>query len=181
VALPSSTHRRSGRRAAGFTLVELLVVIAILSGMGAVASFGLGRKGQGQGAANLARGLHFALLEARTSAVSDGVQRRVRCTATECFLESATSSGMGVAAAWRDAGDRIRGAGSGRVWSVSVTTDVSGGGSSGGPLSVPKSVIFYPDGSASASTIYVADARAGNRYRLYVYSATGLSRLAEGW
>ena len=43
------------------------------------------------------------------------------------------------------------------------------------------SIVLYPDGSASPGTIYVGDNMAANRYRIYVYSATGLSRLAEGW
>ena len=158
-----------------------MITVLILGGLGTAASFSLGRRGHGQGAANLARGLHFALLEARTSAVADGVQRRVRCSSTECFLEVATSPGMATAAAWRGGGDRIRGAGTGLVWQVSTTTDVVGGTTLGAVLVAPKSVVFYPDGSATPSTVYVADARGGNRYRLYVYSATGLTRLAEGW
>ena len=42
---------------------------------------------------------------------------------------------------------------------------------------------FKPDGTATASTIYVADTAAttGHKYKIYVYPGTGLSRLVSNW
>ena len=72
--------RRPRRRANGFTLPELMAVVAIVGVMGAVAMATLNGASSGQNAAALARSLQFAMMNARSSALSDGAQHRLSCT-----------------------------------------------------------------------------------------------------
>jgi prepilin-type N-terminal cleavage/methylation domain-containing protein len=190
--------RRRPRRAKGFTLPEIMAVVAIVGVLGAVAMATLNGATSGQNAASLARSLEFAMMNARSSALSDGTQRRLNCTlsasgawASYCDVEKLCLAGMnpvtsGCSPAWNRQ-VRIPFGSHATVWNVTDTTDYAANNAGSTQVSgVSKMVTFYPDGSADTTgkTVYVADtngANKGNQFKIYVYSATGMSRLVNLW
>ena len=168
-------------RANGFTLIEMMAVVAIFGFAASAAAVSMADTGRGQSSASLARGIQYALLEARPSAISDGHQRRLTCTASSCTLQIAPSSGMGTVTTWNAAGDRIYVGKRAYVWAIRSSTDVGTTNPGAGPISSTSNVIAYPDGTASASTVYVCDTNSQAKYKVYVYSATGMARLVGGW
>jgi prepilin-type N-terminal cleavage/methylation domain-containing protein len=179
--------RRRARRS-GFTLVELMTVVAIVALMGAIAMATMGGVGNGQNPAALARSLQFAMMGARTAALSDGFQHRLECVAqtvnSYCLVEKAGQAGMGAPTSWTQEA-RINAGSHAIIWNITAQTDV-------GPQTptqvtgVSEYVTFYPDGSAdpTGKTIYVADSagtNTANHYKVYVYSATAMARLVNQW
>lgn len=157
-----------------------MVVVALIASITGMGVWSLSGSMRTQETAQLARGILFAMMRARTDAVADGFQRRLSCTATVCTLESATTAGMAVPANWRGAGYFVGGGTQARVWAVDNATDV-GATSPAGPLAGTKTITFFPDGTATAGTVFVNDVRAAQRYKVFVYGATGLARLVDSW
>jgi Tfp pilus assembly protein FimT len=159
-----------------------MVVVVIFATTAALAAVQLQGDGHRQRAVNLARSIQFALLEARTGAVSDGYQRRLTCTASGCTAQIASTPGTAAPATWNSAGDTIQASATAQVWAITATTDVTTQAPAG-PLAATTSITFSPDGSASPATVYVRDKGGPNtgKYKVYVYSATGMARMVEGW
>jgi prepilin-type N-terminal cleavage/methylation domain-containing protein len=169
----------------GFTLVELMIVVAIVGILSGVALFALAPTGNAQDAAALARSLHFAMQRARVDAASDNRQRRLSCNATlpqSCVYQMATTVGMSGTVAFQNAGDNIQAGRHAQVYNVTPTTD-AGVDNSGARMSGPQTITFYPNGTASAATVYVSDTNAtpSSKYKIFVFAGTGLARLADQW
>jgi prepilin-type N-terminal cleavage/methylation domain-containing protein len=164
----------------GFTLVELMVVVAMFCGFAALGASAIAGSSRNQETAGLARAIHMGMLSARSTAVADGFQRRWTCISTGCFRERAATSGMGAAAAWVNDGENVSAGRQGQVWAVDNATDLTPK-SLGGPLAGSASVTFFPDGTASASTVFVNDVNNAHRYKVYVFSATGMARMVDQW
>jgi Tfp pilus assembly protein FimT len=165
-----------------------MIVVAIVAVMGAIAMATMGGVGNGQNPAALARSLQFAMMRARTAALSDGFQHRLDCLPqtvnSYCLLEKAEQPGMGAPTSWTQEA-RINAGSHAVIWSVTSQTDV-GAQTPSQLIGVSQYVTFYPDGSAdpTGKTIYVADTNgtnASNHYKVYVYSATGMPRLVNQW
>lgn len=162
---------------------ELMTVIVIVGVLGAVAMFGMRNYGNQQSTASLARSLQFALLRARSEASGDNTQRRLVCVKNQCSYQMAASPGMGAQSSWLDAGNLVAAASRATIWNITPTIDQSANNAGGTQMSATKTITFYPDGSATPATAYVTETggRNANRYKVYVYAATGMARLVNNW
>ncbi len=157
-----------------------MIVVALLCGISAAGAYGIAGSTRSQEAAALARGIEFAAMEARGEAVSDGTQRRLSCTATGCALLVASAPGMAAPPAWTSEGTVIAAGRASQVWAVDGNTDLAPT-QPPGPLSGARAITFFPDGSSTAATVFVCDASCAKKYKVYVFSATGMSRLSDQW
>ena len=128
----------------------------------------------------LARNVQFAMMRARGTAIGDGFQRRLSCTATACSLLAATTSGMGTPAGWNNNGQLVQAGTEGVLWAVDTNTDV-GATSPSGPIAGTKTITFYPDGTSDAATVFVTDVNSAKKYKVFVYSATAMPRMVDSW
>ena len=165
-----------------------MAVVAIVAVMGAIAMATMSGVGNGQNPAALARSLQFAMMSARTAALSDGFQHRLECVPqtvnSYCLVEKAGQAGMGTPTSWTQEA-RLHAGSHALIWSVTSQTDV-GAQTPSQETGTHEYVTFYPDGSAdpTGKTIYVADSagtNTANHYKVYVYSATGMARLVNQW
>jgi prepilin-type N-terminal cleavage/methylation domain-containing protein len=185
-----SVQTRHRTRARGFTLPELMAVVAIVGVMGAIAMSTMSNASSSQNAAALARSLQFAMMNARTAALSDGYQHRLNCypatIKSYCQIEKMCVAGMnpvttGCASVWTPE-SKVWASQHASLWSISSTTDTTA--QTPAQSTVNKQITFYPDGSATASTLYVSDENGSvksDHYKVYVYSATGMARLVNQW
>lgn len=176
--------RRLKRRERGFTLPELMTVVVIVGTLGAVAMFSLSKATSNPSSTALARNIQLSMMRARTEAVGDNMQRRLSCTPTVCTYQIAQSTGMAAPVAWTNA-DTIASGTHSTIWNVTTTTD-NATNSSGAQMSgTGPTITFFPDGSASARTVYVADRTPGsapaNRFKVFVYRGTGMARMVSNW
>jgi prepilin-type N-terminal cleavage/methylation domain-containing protein len=167
-------------RARGFTLVELMMVVALFGVMAALGAYAIAGTTRAQETAALSRSIQFALLQARADAVGDGYQRRLNCSARSCTEEMATSPGMGTPAGWKSAGSTIVAGRQGQVWAVDAATEIAQTNPAG-PIAQSAFAVFYPDGTAAPSTVYVCDQGCVRHYKVYVFSATGMAHLVDRW
>jgi prepilin-type N-terminal cleavage/methylation domain-containing protein len=186
--------RRRRGRAAAFTLVELMVVVAMVAVLGTVGVFAMKGYGNAQGSAGFARALQFALMNARSEAIGDNYQRRLNCNnsagpTTQCKYERASTPGTGAQSTWTDAGNLIDSGVHAQIWNINATLDRTTDlhGATQAALTANQ-LIFYPDGKATQATVYINDktsatvaTNTGNRYKIYVYSGTGMARLVNNW
>jgi prepilin-type N-terminal cleavage/methylation domain-containing protein len=167
-------------RQRGYTLAEVLAVVAIAGIAAALGAHGIAGSSRAQSTAALSRSLHFAMLRARAEALGDGTQRRLNCLAGGCRLEIAGARGMGAQGAWSDGGLAVTTGPSARICSVEPAT-LLGPSVPSTPLGSGSTIVFFPDGTASAATVFVADRNGGNPAKVYVFAATGMSRMGTGW
>jgi prepilin-type N-terminal cleavage/methylation domain-containing protein len=174
-------HRGAAVR--GMTLIELMIVVAIIGVMSFAAILAMGPSNNAKSSAALARSLQFTLQRARTDAVNDNRQRQILCDATlkKCTYLIANAQGMGVVT-FNDKLDDIQWGRHALVWNINNATDWDTN-NSGAQMSGQKSVTFYPNGTATAATVYVADSASVKHYfyKVYVYGGTGLARLVDTW
>jgi len=184
-------HVRRRCRRRGFTLTELMAVIAIVAVMGAIAMATLSGAGNGQNAAGLARSLELVVMGARAAAISDGFVRRVHCSlqtsGSWCSVDKATTAGA-APTAWTTE-STVRANSHATVWAVTASTDVTA--QNPAHASGDRYVYVKTDGSVgdatnttTGATFYVSDSggtNTANRYKVYVYSATGMPRLVNQW
>ncbi len=182
---------RRRRSASGFTLPEVMAVVAIVGVMGAIAMATMSGAGNGQNAACLARSLQFAMLTARNAAVSDGFMRRFDCNlqtaGTQCNVDKGSPAGA-APTTWTTE-SKIVANSHATIWSVTTSTDIAA--QTPAQSSGHKYIYFKTDGSVgdtttttSGMTFYVSDqggTNTANRYKVYVYSATGMPRLVNQW
>jgi prepilin-type N-terminal cleavage/methylation domain-containing protein len=172
--------RRRRTLQSGFTLPELLAVIAIMTLVGAFGAHAIAGSTRAQETSGLARHLQFQMQRARAEAVADGYQRRMNCSAAGCRLEVATTPGMDPPPSWNNGGDVVDGGTQSAIWAVLPSLALAGAGPSA--VAGGSSLIgFFPDGTATAATLFVADINGGNTVRIFLFSATGMARVGSGW
>jgi len=176
-----------------------MAVITIVAVMAAVAMASLGRAGDAQNAASLARSIQFAIQTARNATLSDGFMRRLNCslqtTNSNCFIERADIAGMSPTN-WPTAGgireQQINASSHATIWNVVYTTDETTSNNGGAQVTATRYFYIKPDGTVgdtqttiAGATFYVSDLRgtanASNQYKVYVYPLTGMPRLVNQW
>ena len=106
----------------GFSLVEVMVVVTLFAITSAFGAWSLAGSTRSHSTSALARGIHFMMQDARSSSISDGFQRRLRCQAAGCKLEIATSRGMRTPPGWTAAGHELTVGRAALLWAVADGT-----------------------------------------------------------
>jgi prepilin-type N-terminal cleavage/methylation domain-containing protein len=175
------------RPQAGFTLIELMIVVAIIAILSAV-MFGMSSRPYEANARVMSERLVSEMSLARTRAVATRrVHRLWIYNATDgeqiVTLDAASVTGMAysVSTVWERVqvlripkSALIQSAVAGAVTTTGETPALDAG--------LDYKLYFKPDGSATASTVYVTDHNGTpHYYRALVYHATGSSYAREVW
>jgi prepilin-type N-terminal cleavage/methylation domain-containing protein len=174
----------------GFTLVELMVVVAIIAVLAGL-MFGVAPRPYDANAQVIAEQVNSTFIYARTRAVSTRKVHKASFYTSaegEQILEilAAQSTGMAIPATpptgyWQTV-EVKRVPKSAIIWSAETSAVTTTGASPAQDFNLPYDVVFKPDGSATASTIYITDRASSPRYyRVLVYHATGSSYAREVW
>jgi prepilin-type N-terminal cleavage/methylation domain-containing protein len=164
----------------GFTLTELMVVLAIIGVLGTVAwSLPTEDKATARG---VAEQLVSEAETARMRAVSSRRWHRITMTASGAVVQASTTTGMTAPTAWSQVGVITMPK---RVTIVALATRTQAVASAVEPAAgdglATAQLVFGPDGSSAARTVYISDVRGRGRYRVGIYGATGSARVFEGW
>lgn len=169
-----------------------MTVVTIIGVVSAVGFHSLASTGKSTDAASLARSLQFLAMRARQETASDNRQRRISCAlsaaGSTCQYFMAQTPGAGVSAAWNLL-DTLAAGSHATLWNATGTVDVAANNAGSAQAITTAVITFYPDGtvtgpaggSASGATLYVCDKTQTNRYKVYVYGGSGMSRLVGNW
>lgn len=173
----------------GFTLVELMVVVAVIAVLAGL-MFGVAPRPYDANAQVVADQMTSTFIYTRTRAVSTRKVHRVQIYEADgeqvVLVEAAEQTGMAIPSSppstyWQTIEVKrvpksviIQAAVLAAVTTTGATPALGDG--------LPHTMYFKPDGSATASTIYLTDRSASPRfYRVLVYHATGSTYAREVW
>lgn len=175
--------RRNRQR--GFTLIELAVVVAIIGVIAALLVSVSGRT-YGANATSMSTELATTLNYARTRALSTRkihlVSFRFDLTPPEVNVWAASTSGMAMAnfvPSTAQFVQRLRVPSGVTLFGAEATAKSAG--QTPTQSTAAYEIYFLPDGSATASTIYVTDTSNSRNHRVLVYHATGSSYARQAW
>jgi prepilin-type N-terminal cleavage/methylation domain-containing protein len=175
----SRSHQR------GFTLVELMVVVAIIAVLSAI-MIGMASRPYGANGEVISNQLVSEMAFARMRAIATRKVHQVTLYTSGseqiALLEAAPTVGMTYTGTTWQTVEYKRIPTSAVVWSAEAGAITSTGNNPAQNTGLPYVITFKPDGTATASTIYVTD-RFGtpHYYRVLVYHATGSSYARETW
>ena len=170
----------------GFTLVELMVVVTIIAILSAF-TFAVATRPYTANAGVISEQLVSTFSYARMRAVSTRKVHRVTLytSGSEQLAEisAASTTGMSYSSATVFQPIEVKRIPNGAlIWSAAAGAVTTTGANPTQDVGLPYDMYFKPDGSATASTIYVRDRDgAKHYYRVLVYHATGSSYARETW
>ena len=163
----------------GFTLVEMAVVIAII---GVLATLAVSANPEDQATSDgFADQLVSDLDQIRLAAMATRRWHRLTLEAGRGTVDEATTIGMGAPTDFETTSlitppHRIM------FDSILDGTQVDATGDSPGTgEGFDLEILFAPDGTSSARTIYISDVRGRSKARVAIFGATGLARAYPGW
>jgi prepilin-type N-terminal cleavage/methylation domain-containing protein len=171
----------------GFTLVELMIVVAIIAVFSAV-MFGMASRPYSANAQVIAERLTSTMSLARTRAISTRKVHRVllytSATGEQVItIDEADRTGMKhtIATVWATV-EVFRVPHGATIQDVVAGAITTNGASPAPNAALAYPVYFKPDGSATASTVYITDSMGTPHFfRVLVYPATGSSYARETW
>jgi prepilin-type N-terminal cleavage/methylation domain-containing protein len=169
----------------GFTLVELMVVVAIIALL-SVFIFSVASRPYGANAQTVSDQLVGEFSFARMRAVSTRKVHRVTIYSSGgeqiVLLEAAPTTGMSyTGTAWQTV-EYKRIPKSTVIWAAATPAITTVGASPAQDDGLPHEVFYKPDGTATASTVYLKDqSSTPHYYRVLVYHATGSSYARQTW
>jgi prepilin-type N-terminal cleavage/methylation domain-containing protein len=170
------------KREQGFTLVELMIVLAMIAILTAVAiSY------QGENRASI-KGFAAQIAgeadAARLRATSTRKWQRITFDPDvhKVHLEQAVDTGMEMPAddGWIETG-RLDLPQIVHVAAITTTADIDSGNAVTDGNGLDEALLFAPDGSSRARTVYLSTIGATVEIRIVVYRATGTAYVKDGW
>lgn len=178
---------RARRSERGFTLIELAVVLAIVAFLGTF-MFGLISRPYGVNAntasEQLATTLNYVRTRALTTRKIHRVEVHLELNPVEVRVWQAATTGMALTnytGATPLFVERTIIPKSVTLYTVLAGAKTAGQVASPSQTSAEYDIDFLPDGSATASTIYVTDPAQSRKYRVLVYHVTGSSYARQLW
>ena len=169
----------------GFTLVELMVVVAIIGVLSAV-MFGMATRPYNANAETLSQQMTSTLSFARQRAIATRKIHHVRIyfegSEQVVLVETAPETGMVYtgSASWPTV-EVKRIPSSAIIWEA-VAGVATAGASPARNTTLDYTLTFKPDGSGTASTIYLTDqGGTPKKYRVVVYQVTGSTYARQTW
>ena len=170
----------------GFTLVELMVVVAIIAVLAGL-MFGVAPRPYDANAEVIASQVNSTFIYTHTRAVSTRKVHRVVFDTDAngdqyVEIDVAPTTGMTYTGTGWLMIEVKRVPKSAIIWSAETSAVTTTGATPTQDDNLPYTVTFKPDGSATASTIYITDRNSTvKQYRVLVYHVTGSSYARETW